>query len=99
MTNKTDWTSPFIIAGLATADALEIAGCVDLGDCVERVAEMGERSGERVDDQPGATFWSVYIWREGQGADCIADRSTAEEARAFAAKIAAERKLPIHDWA
>lgn len=93
-----DWTADDLATAIKTADGLEIAGCVDTDGQVIR-CDNGERAGERCDDSPVATFWSVYIWREGQGADCIADRCTVEAARAFAAELAARHGLPILDCA
>ncbi|QZP06770.1 hypothetical protein [Caenibius sp. WL] len=82
------------IATLAlTADALEIAGCRDLGDFTERC------DGERAD------MFSVYFHftpispNDLQGAVCIADRDTLDEARALARELAERHELPVHDFA
>lgn len=77
------------------ADALEIAPCRDLGDCVERCDG----------DSQDADMWSIYfhftpIWKADpndlQSAPCIADRDTREEAEAFAEELGAKLKLPIN---
>lgn len=81
----------------AKADAIEVAGCRDLGD-----------GAERCDGEPGADMWSVYFhfspeWsndpNELLGALCIADRDSVQEARDFAAGLAALWGIPVHDYA
>jgi len=69
-------------------DAIEVAACVDVGDgCMERV----------VDTHPGAVF-SVYWHLAAGGADCFADFVRADDARRYAAAIAAEHGLPWWDF-
>ncbi|KPL67385.1 hypothetical protein SZ64_04260 [Erythrobacter sp. SG61-1L] len=77
----------------AIADAIEVAGCRDLGDGVERC-----------DGEPG-DMWSVYFhftpeWandpNELRGAMCIADRNTLKEAESYAAQLAARFTLPVN---
>lgn len=85
------------IASLAPmADAIEVAGCVDAGDCVERC------DGEESD------MFSVYLhftpeWPSDPnglaGALCIADRNTLAEALAFAAELSAAYGLAINNFA
>lgn len=78
------------------SDSIEIAACVNVGDDIERTT-----------DGP-ADFYSVYLqsdpkWHDdpsgNEGAFCIADRDTLDEARAFAAELAARWSLPINDFA
>lgn len=72
----------------AGVDALEIAGCADLGDAVERVEDADE-----------ADLFSVYVHRPGEGAECIADRDTLEAAVALAERLAADRGgLTVHHF-
>lgn len=80
----------------ATADAIEVAGCRDLGDSIERC------------DGESADLFSVYFhfspeWsadpNELRGALCIADRDQVDEARAFASELAQRFDLAIHDYA
>lgn len=77
------------------ADAIELAGCVDLGDAVERC------------DGGGADLWSVYFHFPAppgpdpdalRGVLCIADRDTIKEARAYGQELAARFALPVHDF-
>ena len=83
MTNQTWTDTTFDPAGV---DAVEIAGCIDLGDAIERV-----------DSGDGATLFSVYVHRTGQGAECVADRNTAEEARAYGERLAGRLGVPVVD--
>lgn len=78
------------------ADAIEVAGCADYGDVIERC-----------DGEP-ADFYSVYFhftpkWDNDpnglQGAMCIADRDTVGEARALAVVLGAQYLLPVNDYA
>lgn len=81
----------------AMADAVEVAGCRSLdGVDIERC------------DSEQADLFSVYFhftpeWENDPndlaGAMCVADRNTLEEARAFAANLAARFGLPVNDFA
>lgn len=93
-----NWTETAAeIAKLAVgADAIELAGCRDVGDFVERC------------DNEQADFFSVYFhfspeWENDpnqmRGAMIIADRDTLAEARAFADEQAARWSLPVNDFA
>ncbi|WP_147395499.1 hypothetical protein [Altericroceibacterium spongiae] len=75
------------------ADAIEVAGCVQFDDCVERV------------DNKDAQFYSVYFHYTPEwpgdptglaGAMCIADRNTLYEAKSFAQELANHFELPIN---
>lgn len=93
------WTdTPGEIARLgALADAVELSGCADLGDAVERC-----------DGAAGADLWSVYYHFPAppddappdalRGALCIADRDTPADARAFADELAKRFNIPVHDF-
>lgn len=76
-------------------DGLELAGCREVGDGVERC------------DDEQADFYSAYFHFTPQpeadqsahrGAFCIADRDTLDEARAFAEEQAARWSLPVNDF-
>lgn len=78
------------------ADALELAGCRDLGDAVERC------------DDEAANFYSVYFhfphhWENDPnglaGAICIADRDTLEDAKAYADELASRYGLKVNNFA
>lgn len=93
--NWTD-TAAEIAQLAASADAIELAGCREVADMVERC-----------DDQ-AADFYSVYFhftpeWDNDpngmRGMMCVADRGTLAEARAFADEQAARWSLPINDFA
>lgn len=59
------------------------------GDGLE-IAPVREEAGDCAVCQPHeATMWSVYIHREGQGVQCIADWNTPEQCEAHAAELLA----------
>lgn len=70
-------------------DALELSAVTDLGDAMEQVTSRGGR----------IDLYSVYIHREGQGAECIADRPTYQQALGLANSLGAARGLPVNNYA
>ena len=83
-------------------DCIEVAGCIDLGDSIERA--MGQADGEREDGHPSPDFYSVYIHKphdwpgwEG-GVQCIADRNTHREAIGLARTFGRLYSVPVSDY-
>lgn len=83
----TYWDSDEAAQLLGQADAIELAAIIEEDDAAERTR-----------DWHNADYFSVYAHIAGQGADCIADRPTAQEARALAELWSAEYGLPVWEY-
>lgn len=74
---------------------------LEVAACREGTEEDGRGYVERIlDHHPeGDTpaLFSVYVYRTGKGAECIADRDTYRQARGLADSLANVRQVPIHD--
>lgn len=76
---------------------LEVATCVDLGEGhSEQLEGLSQKQDFEAQGLP--IFYSVYVWREGQGADCIADRPTQQQALGLADAFSRNRGLEIKDY-
>lgn len=85
------WTHKLTPENTAGIDLIEVDRCVDFGTFIERDHHEADEGLPR--------FYSVYLHRPGEGADCVADRPTVEEARDYAATLSQAFEVPIHDYA
>lgn len=81
------WTASDLPALSARADAVEVAGVADLGETFERT-----------ECSTDAALWSVYLHMPDQGAQCVADRNTRQEALSVARSIAERLSVPLHTY-
>lgn len=100
MTDYT-WIDPEL--DLAGVDAIEVSGVIETEERADHpgscTALRYGNPGERCDDDPQATFWSCYTHRDGEGATCVSDHNTVEEAQAFAKELALRAGCGVNDFA